>query len=36
MKAAPEVKLVLNCDKIVLVAKTDVKAGPPMIIKREN
>ncbi len=36
MKANPEVKSELKNQKPVLMVKSDVKAGPPIIIRREN
>lgn len=36
MKANPEVKSELKNQKPVLMVKSDVKAGPPLIVKRNN
>jgi hypothetical protein len=34
MKAKSEVKIALKNQKSVLIVKSDVKAGPPLIIRR--
>jgi hypothetical protein len=36
MKAKLVSELVVKKQKSVLVVRTDVKAGPPMIVRREN
>lgn len=36
MKAKPEVKSELKNQKPALMVKSDVKAGPPFIVKRDD